>query len=361
MRGVRRDGLAAPIDRLVHMLDALLDDMTLRELIDLHINDTVANRTCVVTTNGIANNGTYRVQILVKITLAVDDRVFVLAYVIALYYPRRLFDGQGQTIDTVRSVDRGITPFVLLALRQRIVYMVCRTVQPMERQIQFADRGIQYKMIGRQYYQRQCLDVLASAFRFGAMGISTCILYYRVVLERIRQLVRPAVRQVLIRDTIRAAQVERSIEMHEDFHDTVASVNGLQRLHNSCIFEILLALVTDGCTRYASITMLINRIFRGRPNGELQGEDRIDNLGACFINRIDIRTAFPYVLAAPKDRVSRTSGQLLRILVRLWRRRDDRYCDLIDTVASVDRRVLAAINTVRLNVQTLPLINLSLH
>ena len=117
-----------PLETLILMENTGLDDMTLRYFGNLVVNDRIANTTRNRIVSCVAEDQTNRVEGLVEITLTVDERVFVLADRYPLGVLRRLIDGEGQTVDTVRTIDGLIAVLVLLALRQFVVHVISRTV-----------------------------------------------------------------------------------------------------------------------------------------------------------------------------------------------------------------------------------------
>ena len=98
--------------------------------------------------------------------------------------------------------------------------------------------------------------------------------------------------------------IERRVEMQIDLHDTVAAVDRMERRYDGVVLIVVLAVIADRRTVVAGVQVLIDRIFRCRPNGEMQGEDRVDVLRAGFIHCIDIHAATPDILTAPNDRVA---------------------------------------------------------
>ena len=125
----------------------------------------------------------------------------------------------------------------------------------------------------------------------------------------IAQLVRPGVRQLLIDDRIGTTQVSSRVEMHKDFYDTIATVDGLEILNHFLIGVVILTVVADRSTVRTSVHVAVNGVFRCRPDGSLQGEDRInDSLsGSGFPNGIYVRAATPDFHTTPRNRVALTS------------------------------------------------------
>ena len=127
--------------------------------------------------------------------------------------------------------------------------------------------------------------------------------------DRIRldvaQLIRPGVGQLLIDDRIGTTQVSSRVEMQIHLYDTVATVDRMEIIDYNLVLIVVLAVVTDGSTIRARVHVLVDGVFRSRPNGELQSEDRINLIGSSgCINSVYIRTATPYILAAPNNRVA---------------------------------------------------------
>ena len=112
--------------------------MTLRYLRDLVVDDTIAYVSIVVLVCRIAEDRTDRVDHRIEITLAVDDRIFVLADRDTFSPFGSRIDGQVQAVDTVGVVHCLVAVFILFRLAdsmlQVIVRMIGGTVQPMEGQ-----------------------------------------------------------------------------------------------------------------------------------------------------------------------------------------------------------------------------------
>ena len=149
------DRLTMPLDSLVLMEDAGLNDMPLRHFGDLVINDRVTNGARNRIVSRIAEDLTNRVEGLVEITLTVDERVFVLADGDPLGVLRCLLDGEGQAVDAIGAVDGLIAVLILLAFRQLVVHVIRRTVEPLEWQVTLADRRVQCVQIGWQNHENQ--------------------------------------------------------------------------------------------------------------------------------------------------------------------------------------------------------------
>ena len=185
------------------------------------------------------------------------------------------------------------------------------------------------------------------------MGISTGLRQHGIT-RRVDDLIGPCIRQLLVRDRVRPAERKSRIEMHEYFHDTIAIMDRLEVGDHHLVRVIILALITDSCAIGAGVHVTDDRIFRCRPCGEGQGEDRIDIIRACRINGIYIYTATPYILAAPNDGVALTGREFLSVLVGLRSSRNDRHRDLIRAVAPVDGLAVVIICAVGRDVLSVP-------
>ena len=117
---------------------------------------------------------------------------------------------------------------------------------------------------------------------------------------------------------------------------------------------IVLAVIADSCAIGAGVHVTDDRIFRCRPCGEGQGEDRIDIIRACRINGIHIDAATPDVLTAPNDGVALTGRELFCVLVGLRSSRNDRHRDLIRAVAPVDGQAVVIICAVGRDILSVP-------
>ena len=119
------DGLIVPYKALIDVQDTLLNDMILRDLGDLQVDDTVALVTRVLLVYRIAEHETDGVFDRVEITLFVDDRVFVLAYLDTLYALRSRIDGQVDAVDTVGVIiDRLEYILILFGLTHRVLQIL---------------------------------------------------------------------------------------------------------------------------------------------------------------------------------------------------------------------------------------------
>ena len=100
--------------------------------------------------------------------------------------------------------------------------------------------------------------------------------------------------------------------------------------------------------------MLNNRIFRCGPSRERQSEDRIYLVRTRSRNRIHIHTATEDLHAAPNDRIAFAGGEFFCILVGLRCCRDNRYLNLIRTVATVNGHSVIIVYTVGRDVLFVP-------
>ena len=125
----------------------------------------------------------------------------------------------------------------------------------------------------------------------------------------ITQLVRPGVRQLLIDDRIGTTQVSSRVEMHINLYGTIATMDRSEGLDDGCVLVVILTIVADRSTVRTSVHVAVNGVFRCRPDGSLQGEDRInDSLsGSGFPNGIYVRAATPDIHTTPRNRVALTS------------------------------------------------------
>ena len=118
------DGIALPYNRVSLMHDAGLDQMALRDLRDLVVDDTVAFITAVVLVCRIMEDFAYRILNRVEIALAVNQRIFVLAYRDTLYAFRSGIDGQVDAVDTIRVVHGLVGILILLGLADRMLQVL---------------------------------------------------------------------------------------------------------------------------------------------------------------------------------------------------------------------------------------------
>ena len=151
-----------PYKALIDMQDTLLDDMALRRLGDLVVDDTVTFIGSVLFVHRVAEYKTHRVVNRVEITLAVDHRVFVFAYRDTFYAFRSGIDCQVQAVDAVRVVHGLECVLILLGLADSMLQSL---VAPDERQLGLADCRIQFEQVGFQNHENQLFFVRTAAFR----------------------------------------------------------------------------------------------------------------------------------------------------------------------------------------------------
>ena len=142
--------------------------------------------------------------------------------------------------------------------------------------------------------------------------------------------------------------------MQIGLYDTVATMDRVVIGNNGVVLQVVFAVITDDAAVVTGIEMLVDSVFRSRPSGKTQCEDRIHSLLAFRPNGIYISAGTPDVLASPNNRVALTSGQLFRVLVALRSRRDDRYGQLIDTITTLNGCQTVVVNTIRGDVLTMP-------
>ena len=148
--------------------------------------------------------------------------------------------------------------------------------------------------------------------------------------------------------------------MHVNSHDAVATMDGLEVGSDRGVGVIVFAVIADRSAVRTGVHMTDDRIFRCRPCGEGQGEDRIDIVRACRINGIYIYTATPDVLTTPNDGVALTGRELFCVLVGLRSSRNDRHRDLIRAVAPVDGQAVVIIRSVGRDILSVPVKHRSL-
>ena len=239
-----------PFEALILMQDTFLDNMALRRLGDLVIDDTVAFVGSVIFIYRIAEYKPHRVVNRVEITLAVDHRIFVLAYRDTFYAFRSRINSQVQTVDAVRVVYGLEYILILLGLAD---CMLQGLIAPKERQLGLADCRIQFEQVGLQNHENQLFFVRTAAFRRNDMRVRAGLGQNRIAAYFIVQLICPCVRQLGIYNRIRSALRQRCVEMHIYLHDTVATVNRVQVADDGLVLVIILALVTDSCPIGAGI------------------------------------------------------------------------------------------------------------
>ena len=239
------DCVAFPEDGVSYMQDLGLSKMALWNLGDLVVDDTVALVPGVILVHRVVEDLTNRVQYRVEITLAVDDRVFVLADGQADSSFRCRNDSQVNTIDAVHTVDALECILILLGLSD---FMLQRLTAPYERQGCLTYRGVQFIQIGRHNYQRQLFLTCTSSFGRNNMLVRTGIRYYRVMFRQFIQLIGPCIRQFGISNRIRTGQIHGFIEMHVRLNDTVATVNRVINGHYRVILEIVRTVIADRTT-----------------------------------------------------------------------------------------------------------------
>ena len=142
--------------------------------------------------------------------------------------------------------------------------------------------------------------------------------------------------------------------MHEDLHDTVAFMDRLEVCGDYRVLVVILTVIADISSVCTGVQVPDDRIFRCRPSGERQGEDRIHFVYTRGRNGIYIYTATPDILATPKDGVAFAGREFLCINIALWGSRDNRYRQLIHTVATLYGRLTVIVNTIGGDVLTMP-------
>ena len=133
--------LITPCNRLIFMKNLRLCVALNRRDRYFYIDNTIADTIICGESNCISMNN---IRFIIRITVHLTANRFRLTatYGVVLGCFRYGVDSQVQTIDTVTFVHRLISPFVLLTLRQIIVHVIRRTIQPMERQIGLTDRRV---------------------------------------------------------------------------------------------------------------------------------------------------------------------------------------------------------------------------
>ena len=146
------DGVVVPLDCLIHVEDLCLRVFLERRYIYFYVDDTVALSVRVACGDGVAVNAIGLVD-AVAVGLTADVLRSTATYIVVFSLDRSGINRQVETVDTIRTVDGGVSVFVLFGcsdgVLELVACMVLRTGGPEERQRCLTDCRVVLEQVGR--------------------------------------------------------------------------------------------------------------------------------------------------------------------------------------------------------------------